>query len=210
MTPLGFSATTLRVTSIDDERFLTTIGEFVLTDIEAHLETSHETLESVERRYGSGIFHSQHPDEWEELKVTIQGTALPRLFQIDDSLQDATVTSECALEAWGPQSGDGYWPVLVVPCLSFHTMGFSGILQRDLVTFRGSLYPGLWGVHVAREHRPWASDGRKRPFVGALPVEPGKLWHVGATRVPPPDEGPVPLKVTAYGEVPGALLNRWG
>ncbi|MGW2998697.1 hypothetical protein [Streptomyces sp. NPDC001155] len=205
MTPLDFSATTLRVTSTDEERFLTPIGEFVFTGTEIRLATTHDTAEGVRSRFHIEL-PDGHPDEWERLVVDIryEETWFERACAISDALNDVTVTSECALEAWGPQSADGSWPVLVVPSLGFETMGCGAAAGARRMQFGGRLYPDLWGLAATSERLPWASDGRKRPFVGALPTEPGELWTVGTTREPPPQEGPVPMRVTPYREVPGA------
>ncbi|MDT0323165.1 hypothetical protein [Streptomyces millisiae] len=206
MSPLAFSATTLRVTSIDDERFRTPIGDFVLAGSEVRLTTHHETAEGVRSRFHVSL-PDGHPDEWERLEVDIRcgGPWLTRAIAISDAMGDVTVTSECAVEAWGERSADGSWPVLVVPSLSFESMGCAAAVGQGHVEFSGRLFPDLWGVKAMRERLPWASDGRKRPFVGALPTEPGELWRVGTTQVPPPKEGPVPLRVTPFGEVPGAV-----
>lgn len=202
MSSLEFRATTLRLTSTDEHGFLTPIGALVLTGVNARLHGRHVAL--AEQRELGFALPELGPEELALLDTEIQAD-FPRLLTLYDALQDVTVTSWCALEAWGSRSPDGAWPTLVVPSISFPTMGCGGYVGRKAARFSGHLHMPSCGPDAPSKRLPWASDGRRRRFAGALPAEPGDLWQTGTTMSPPPQAGPLPLQVTPYGKVPGAL-----
>ncbi|MFD7579808.1 hypothetical protein [Kitasatospora sp. NPDC059817] len=184
---MEFRAGTIRITSLDYQRHLAAHETAVLRHA-ATLGTEGRTLDEVQERYGI-VLPDGHPKEWAELTVTVGGLVGSASDRVQAQVQEATRTSEAAIEAWSAEPGPDGWAYLIVPSIRFETLGACVAVSRtrDEVVVAGDLHPAPWGDPLEDWFVDRNADGLRRPFAPAALVPPGVPWAIHRTNTPPPD-----------------------
>jgi hypothetical protein len=182
---MKFQAETLRLTPLDNHRYLIGRDSLTLTGRQVVLTTGHETKHAVIARWGD-ICCEDQPEAWETLDVDIAAVR-PDTYALSDVLGAVTRTGVTALEAWGPyDEQSGRWPYFVTPAVDFETQGACVAGRRDGVDFAGRLFEEIWGLYAEPGYEPRDSDGRRRQFTPVLAPKDGATWGIFETDTPPP------------------------
>ncbi|WEB38779.1 hypothetical protein MOV08_05310 [Streptomyces yunnanensis] len=157
------TADTIRFTLLHPQT-LSRQESVVLAGLRIDFTTEPQTREAILARAEArgvehGGFPDEYPDEWQTLRIHIQGIPSAKSLSLASRIRAASSSGHSMVEAWSPAApGSGQWQHTTFPWVYWEGLGATCSVGVDDISVWGYLFSEPWGTHAKLPARSNAAD----------------------------------------------------